>query len=138
MPPWAQGTSGGRISPTGFEPAGGGASGAAFAYDYDGSPAGSERGSERGSELGSIAEHSSPDRVCRGTWARVTIDQFRHLALQTFKKYRASTNNHTISKALEMCIRHTSSTPNCSASRPPLGPSTIAGCGGGGGKDYRR
>jgi hypothetical protein len=22
--------------------------------------------------------------VCRGTWARVTIDQFRHLALQTF------------------------------------------------------
>ena len=30
--------------------------------------------------------------TCRGTWARVTIDEFRHLALQTFKKYRASSN----------------------------------------------
>ena len=26
----------------------------------------------------------SPSAVCRGTWARVTIDRFRHLALQTF------------------------------------------------------
>jgi hypothetical protein len=24
-----------------------------------------------------------PDAVCRGTWARVAIDQFRNLALQT-------------------------------------------------------
>jgi magnesium-transporting ATPase (P-type) len=23
-------------------------------------------------------------KVCRGAWARVTIDQFRHLALRTF------------------------------------------------------
>jgi hypothetical protein len=30
-------------------------------------------------ELPLLGEH----RACRGTWARVTIDQFRHLALQT-------------------------------------------------------
>ena len=32
------------------------------------------------------------DPVCRGTWARVTIDQFRHWAPQTFKKHMASSN----------------------------------------------
>ena len=26
----------------------------------------------------------SATQVCRGTWARVTIDKFRHLALRTF------------------------------------------------------
>ena len=31
-------------------------------------------------------------QVCRGMWARVTIDQFRHLALQTVKKHRAPSN----------------------------------------------
>jgi hypothetical protein len=30
--------------------------------------------------------------TCRGTWARVTIEQFRHLAVQTFQGHRASTN----------------------------------------------
>jgi hypothetical protein len=30
--------------------------------------------------------------TCRGTWARVTIDQFRHWALQTFKKHGVSSN----------------------------------------------
>jgi hypothetical protein len=29
---------------------------------------------------------------CRGAWARVTIDQFRHLALQTGQGHRASTS----------------------------------------------
>ena len=27
---------------------------------------------------------AEPEALCRGTWARVTIDRFRHLALQTF------------------------------------------------------
>jgi hypothetical protein len=30
--------------------------------------------------------------VCRGTWARVTVDQFRQLAPQTFQKHRAFSN----------------------------------------------
>jgi hypothetical protein len=30
--------------------------------------------------------------VCRGAWARVAMDQFRHLALQTIKEHRASAN----------------------------------------------
>ena len=30
--------------------------------------------------------------VCRGAWARVTIGRFRHSALSTLKKHRASTN----------------------------------------------
>jgi hypothetical protein len=38
-------------------------------------------------------QHTGPQRqTCRGTWARVTIGQFRHLALSTFKKHRAPTN----------------------------------------------
>ena len=31
-------------------------------------------------------------QVSRGAWARVTIDQFRYLAFQTFQKHGASTN----------------------------------------------
>ena len=30
--------------------------------------------------------------VCRGAWARVTIDHFRHFAMQTFLGHRASTD----------------------------------------------
>jgi hypothetical protein len=30
--------------------------------------------------------------TCRGAWVRVTIDQFRHSALQNFKKHRASSD----------------------------------------------
>ena len=33
-----------------------------------------------------------PEGVCRGTSARVTMDHFRHLALQDFQGYGASTN----------------------------------------------
>jgi hypothetical protein len=35
---------------------------------------------------------ASSSMVCRGTRARVTIDQFRHWALQIFNKHRASSN----------------------------------------------
>lgn len=35
-------------------------------------------------------EQLGADKVCRGTRARVTIDPFRQLALQMFKKHRAS------------------------------------------------
>ena len=38
------------------------------------------------------------DMVCRGTWARVTIDQFRHWrALQTFKKHTCRVSNNIFS-----------------------------------------
>ena len=39
-------------------------------------------------------------QVCRGTWARVTIDRFRHLSLQTFLGYRSSFN------ILTECLKH--------------------------------
>jgi hypothetical protein len=35
-----------------------------------------------------------PGLLRRGTWARVTIDRFRHLALQTFEGQWASSNRH--------------------------------------------
>jgi hypothetical protein len=31
-------------------------------------------------------------RLCRGAWARFTIERFRHLSLSAFKKHSASTN----------------------------------------------
>ena len=37
---------------------------------------------------------SRSHRVCRGAWARVTIDQFRHSAFQSCMGHRASTKRH--------------------------------------------
>jgi hypothetical protein len=34
--------------------------------------------------------------ACRGTWARVTIDKFRHWALQTLKKHRVSSHKFSM------------------------------------------
>jgi hypothetical protein len=31
---------------------------------------------------GTLDQYQNADLVCRGTWARVTIDHFRHSALQ--------------------------------------------------------
>ena len=33
--------------------------------------------------LPALVVHPAQRPLCRGTWARVTTDQFRHLALQT-------------------------------------------------------
>jgi hypothetical protein len=39
-----------------------------------------------------VATLGGGDALHRGTWARVTIDEFRHLALQNCTGHRASTN----------------------------------------------
>jgi hypothetical protein len=40
--------------------------------------------------IGGIALHGG--EVCRGTWARVTIDRRTHLSISTFEKHSASSN----------------------------------------------
>ena len=65
----------------------------------------------------------SSSATCRGAWARVTADQFRHPALQTFKKHRArsdvcSDGRRTTSSGRHSCARRCSRTslrPRCSA-----------------------
>ena len=39
-------------------------------------------------ELAAARARIAELEACRGTWARVTIDQFRHLSLQTFQGHR--------------------------------------------------
>ena len=43
-------------------------------------------------------DESNGSKVCRGAWARVAIDQFRRLALQTFKKHGAPANIFSTNK----------------------------------------
>jgi hypothetical protein len=58
--------------------------------------------------LAAAAPLAATAEARRGAWARVTIDQFRHPALHTFKTYRASSNvlsNKMTGRALARCAR---------------------------------
>jgi hypothetical protein len=59
--------------------------------------------------------------VCRGAWARVTMDQLRHSAFQTFEKHRASSTmfSNKVFKYFffDRSARTCSRTPSRSSSR---------------------